>query len=85
MTEPSSRHIPSAAATVIELETKVRKLTSKNEEFSNQLKRANQQLNILRVRCDHLEHRLRGAEDNAGPVLDADDEDDQIVWPDHYE
>ena len=75
MTEPTAKPISGPAATVPILETKVRRLTEQNEKLASQIKRANQQLNIFKVRCDHLEHRLREWEDDAAPVLKDADED----------
>jgi hypothetical protein len=56
-----------------------KKMTRKeNQELQEQVKRAYQKLNVLKVRNDYLEHELREllGENDPAPLVDEDDEDD---------
>ena len=63
------------------VEKRLERLESENQELQQQVKRAYQQLNILKVRNDYLEHKLQQyLEQEQSAVLGDEDEDgDEIV------
>ena len=63
------------------VEKRLERLEIDNQELQGQVKRAYQQLNILKVRNDYLEHRLQQyLEEEQSAVLGDEDEDgDEIV------
>ena len=63
------------------VEKRLERLETEKQELQRQVKRAYQQLNILKVRNDYLEHKLQQyLEEEQSAVLGDDDEDgDEIV------
>ena len=63
------------------VEKRLERLEIDNQELQGQVKRAYQQLNVMKVRNDYLEHRLQQyLEEEQSPVLGDEDEDgDEIV------
>ena len=57
-----------------------RRLESEKKELREQVKRAYQQLNVMKVRNDYLEHRLQQyLEEEQSPVLGDEDEDGEEI------
>jgi len=57
-----------------------RRLGSEKQELQGHIKRAYQQLNILKVRNDYLEHKLQQYLEEEQSVLgDEDEDEDEIV------
>ena len=63
------------------VEKRLERLEIDNQELQGQVKRAYQQLNVMKVRNDYLEHRLQQyLEEEQSAVLGDEDEDgDEIV------
>ncbi len=63
------------------VEKRLERLETEKQELQRQVKRAYQQLNILKVRNDYLEHKLQQyLEEEQSAVLGDEDEDgDEIV------
>ena len=66
---------------VQKVEKRLERLETEKQELQRQVKRAYQQLNILKVRNDYLEHKLQQyLEEEQSAVLGDEDEDgDEIV------
>ena len=58
-----------------------RRLQSEKQELQGQVKRAYQQLNVMKVRNDYLEHKLQQylEEEQSAVLGDEDDDGDEIV------
>ncbi len=63
------------------VEKRLERLEIDNQELQGQVKRAYQQLNVMKVRNDYLEHKLQQyLEEEQSAVLGDEDEDgDEIV------
>ncbi len=63
------------------VEKRLERLEIDNQELREQVKRAYQQLNVMKVRNDYLEHKLQQyLEEEQSAVLGDEDEDgDEIV------
>ena len=62
------------------VEKRLERLEIDNQELQRQVKRAYQQLNILKVRNDYLEHRLQQyLEEEQSAVLGDEDEDGEEI------
>ena len=63
------------------VEKRLERLETEKQELQGQVKRAYQQLNVMKVRNDYLEHKLQQyLEEEQSAVLGDEDEDgDEIV------
>ncbi len=63
------------------VEKRLERLEIDNQELQGQVKRVHQQLNVMKVRNDYLEHKLQQyLEEEQSAVLGDEDEDgDEIV------
>ena len=63
------------------VEKRLERLETEKQELQRQVKRAYQQLNILKVRNDYLEHKLQQylEEEQSAVLGDEDDDGDEIV------
>ena len=63
------------------VEKRLERLETEKQELQRQVKRAYQQLNILKVRNDYLEHKLQQyLEEEQSAVLGEEDEDGEELW-----
>jgi hypothetical protein len=63
------------------VEKRLERLEIDNQELQGQVKRAYQQLNIIKIRNDYLEHRLQQyLEQEQSAVLGEEDEDGEELW-----
>ena len=63
------------------VEKRLERLEIDNQELQLQVKRAYQQLNIIKIRNDYLEHRLQQyLEQEQSAVLGEEDEDGEELW-----
>ena len=63
------------------VEKRLERLETEKQELQRQVKRAYQQLNILKVRNDYLEHKLQQylKEEQSAVLGDEDEDGDEIV------
>ena len=64
------------------VEKRLERLEIDNQELQGQVKRAHQQLNIIKIRNDYLEHKLQQyLEQEQSAVVGDEDEDGDELWP----
>ena len=63
------------------VEKRLERLEIDNQELQGQVKRAYQQLNVMKVRNDYLEHKLQQylEEEQSAVLGDEDEDEDEIV------
>ncbi len=63
------------------VEKRLERLEIDNQELQGQVKRAYQQLNIIKIRNDYLEHRLQQylEQEHSAVLGEEDEEGDEIV------
>ena len=63
------------------VEKRLERLEIDNQELQGQVKRAYQQLNVMKVRNDYLEHKLQQyLVEEQSAVLGEEDEDGEELW-----
>ena len=77
----TSQEQPGEQRKVQRVEKRLERLEIDNQELQGQVKRAYQQLNVMKVRNDYLEHKLQQyLEQEQSAVLGEEDEDGEELW-----